>query len=244
MSVPLGTPNLVVHEELGVLYLQDILALRPLMCWIKCWLNDDLGLTQQILREATSLDNMTRIPWLVYVKKCFLEMGRPDLFTSPESISIQDIDIVKSTFFKLRIMEREAVEIVKPSVRKHVLITTSPSLEPYLLLPLSTYERFVLIRFRLDYFNFLLAVPRGSSKGYILGPCGCDGLSPQDLSHFLFICKYYEMPRKMYLKPFLKPLNFRQIRPALLYLQLLHVESVPFIVGFLKLSLRFRVCLH
>lgn len=62
LSVPRGTSNYVVHEELGVPYLRDTLALCPLSFWLKCWLNVDLNLTQQILREIMSLDHKLRIP--------------------------------------------------------------------------------------------------------------------------------------------------------------------------------------
>lgn len=120
------------------------------------------------------------------------------------------------------------------------MLKTSPDMEPYLSLPISAYDRFLLTRFRLNLFHLLLAVPRESHKGKVLASCGCDNKSPQDLLHFTFLCKYYEMPISLFLKPILKKLNFRHIRPALFYLQLLNPKCVPFVAVFLKSAMKCR----
>lgn len=138
---------------------------------------------------------MLRIPWIKYIKNCCDELGRPDLFLKPDSITKKDEEFVKSNFILLKRLGREESEMGKPSVRRHLLLKTSMGIEPYLARTLTNHERFLLIRFRLDYFHLLLAVPKGSCRGQVLAPCGCNSLSPQDLLHFMFFCKFFTVPR-------------------------------------------------
>lgn len=240
LGVPGGTANMVVQEELGVQTLSLVISLRPLLFWLKCWLNKELSLNHQILREIMDLDHMLDIPWIKYIKKSCEDLGRPNLFYKPETIVKGDIAFVKNSFTLMKKFSLEESEFRKPSVRRHLMLKTSEGIEHYLTRPFTMYERFLLVRFRLDYFHLLLSVPKGSHRGQVFESCGCDFQSPQDLLHFMFFCKFYARPRTHFLIPIFKKLNYAQVRPALFYLQLLHVDCIPFVLGFLKNAVRLR----
>lgn len=243
LSAPQSLSNMVAHEELGVQFLCDTLALRPIVFWLKCWLNPELTVTHIIIQECITLDKASRIPWLSYIKCSLEEIGRLELYYKPNKITRNDVELVKASYLGLRKGNRDEQELKKDSVRRHIMLKTIPLAEPYLLGSLSTHEKFLLTRFRTHTLHLLLARPKGFHIGQELVPCGCDGLSPQDLLHFMFFCKFYSVPRKHFLVPVLKRMSFRQVRPALLYLQLLKEDCIFFVVGYLKSIIKSRLCI-
>lgn len=190
-----------------------------------------------------SLDNVARIPWLNYIKSSLEGAGRADFFFKPESIVKKDVELISVAFLTSRKLDKEEQELLKPSVRMFLMLKTTPATEPYLMGILSIHERFLLTRFQMNLFHLLLARPKGCSRGQVLAPCGCDGQSPQDLMHFMFLCKFYETPRRHFLVPILKRMNFTQARPVLMYLQLLKEDCIIFIVGYLKSTVKTRACI-
>lgn len=243
LSVPQSLSNLVVHEELGVQYLSDSLSLRPIVFWLKCWLNPELTLTHSIIRECMGLEKMSHISWFTHLKESLAEIGRVELFHNPEKITKKDVELVKTSYLALREWKRDERELIKGTIRAFIMIKTTPQTEPYLLGSLSNHEKFLLTRFRTNTLHLLLARPKGFHLGQTLVSCGCDHVSPQDLLHFVFFCNFYSMPRKYFLVPILKRLNFRHVRPALLHLQLLREDCLFFVVGFLKSIIKSRACM-
>ena len=114
-------------------------------------------------------------------------------------------------------LAREQAALCIPRVRWHILIQTSPGLEPYLDWVTLPLHCFLLICFRFDMLHPFLSTFRGWKARNCLGPCDCDLGSEQDLLHFILLCGHYDRPRRLYLKPVLKDLGFRQARVALLY---------------------------
>lgn len=56
LCVPQSTPTFAIHQELGLGYVTDLLRVAPLVCWLKTWLNPDITLNHQILRDC--------VPWI------------------------------------------------------------------------------------------------------------------------------------------------------------------------------------
>lgn len=115
-------------------------------------------------------------------------------------------------------------------------------IEPYLAFLYNAHDRFLMTRFRLNLLHNLLADPGGFTVSVELnGPCGCDHRSPQDTLHFVLLCPFNLLPRRCFLKDILKKAKFRQVRVALLFLQMAKDALTLFcIVNFLRLAVKLR----
>lgn len=122
----------------------------------------------------------------------------------------------------------EGKELAKPMVKNYITLSSSPQVQPYLSLVNNMHHCFVLTRFRLNLIHWLLAFPKGYTKLSALKPCPCDNFSDQDILHFTVFCELYFPLRKKSILPLLKSGQFVQVRPALLYLQMLSSPVVCF----------------
>ena len=225
-----------IHDELGLPFICDLIALKPLLYWLKVWIRAEPFMNRTILRDCLSLDRVDQIPWLMYLKKEFDGLGRPDLFQSPESICLADFHWVKKNFLLKKQSDREKSLFSKPLVLAHMKIKTVMGMEPYLQWVIRPTHLFYLIRFRFDMLHPFLSSVKGWSDRVLLGPCDCDNSSKQDLLHFILICTHYDMPRRCFLKPILKPYGFREAKVALMFLQQLNSHLVCFALGNYLLS--------
>lgn len=226
---------------MGLGYVTDLLRVAPLICWLKTWLNPEITLNHLILWDCVSLDKASCVPWLAYVKSMFGKIEHPDLFNSPERIKKEDVKWIKSHFLNILMMEREELELKKPLVRAHFLTLTSLSIEPHLRLVTKPFHRWLLTRFCFNLIHLTLGTSPGWGKPENLGPCQCDNFSPQDTMHFIMFCEYYSDIRKKFLLPFLRDKGSLQVRPALLYLQMLsNTRDIFHIASFLVAAVRHK----
>lgn len=90
LKVPPSTPAYIVHEELGVPYLEDMIRLKPVLAWLKVWYNPEAALGRLIINDCLSRDNGMKIAWLQYVGVTLRSIGLESLFTNPGGIKAQD----------------------------------------------------------------------------------------------------------------------------------------------------------
>lgn len=80
LKVPQGTASYSVNEELGMKYILDLVAVKPLLYWVKIWTSQEAGFNQLVIEDYLSLDHGLKIPWLRYVKDTLMALGKADIF--------------------------------------------------------------------------------------------------------------------------------------------------------------------
>lgn len=63
-------------REVGINYLSDLNAMRPVMLWRSIWAKDETKFTQTIIKDGLKLDNSLRIPWLNNIVHLYNELFR------------------------------------------------------------------------------------------------------------------------------------------------------------------------
>ena len=86
LSVPPGTCSQICSQELGLDPLSEIIKSAPALLWLKVWTKKEAILNRDILADCLSLDYGCKIPWIAKTKTFFKELGREDLFFTPESV--------------------------------------------------------------------------------------------------------------------------------------------------------------
>lgn len=235
-------PTHIGHEELGVTYIRDKVAVRPLLGWVKIWANPEATFSRQIIVDCLAHDRGLNIPWLKYVKEVLGRIGCQELFHKPTEITSQDKVRAKNELLKYVTALREDAEGGKQTVRDYTLMRTCGGIEPYLCLLYNAQDRFLLTRFRFNLLHHILADPAGFTVSTELkGVCGCDNRSPQDTLHFVLLGPFYSLPRCCFLKSILKKAKLRQPRVALVFLQMAKDNLTLFcIVNFLRLAVKLR----
>lgn len=241
LSLPQSTPSYIVHQEAGVGFVSDLIGVAPLLKWIAIWINPELEMNSEIMRNCLALDRASSIPWLSYVKRLAMQLGRPELFNSPDKLMKEDILWAKKTYLHVAHMEKEARELKKPMVRAYQLLKTSCAIKPYLNVVTNPNHCFLLVRFRFNQLHFLLAEPQGWRRVEDLGTCTCDNFSTQDTLHFVLFCEHFLHSCQRFILPILRGKGFLQAKPALIYLQMLtNVWEIFNIVSFLTAAVRTR----
>lgn len=67
LCLPQSTPTFSLHEKIGVAYLTDIIAFRPLSLWMNIWTRPRNQLSKDIIKDCLSPDHSLNIPWLKYI---------------------------------------------------------------------------------------------------------------------------------------------------------------------------------
>lgn len=199
-------------------------------------------MNHEVLRDCLTLDYWDSIPWLKNVHKLAVSLGRPELFTEPAKIAKGDLKWVKTTFKTKKDMEREALELSKRTVRTHQLIVNlGHEPELYLKVVNNANHRYLLTKFSLNKIHLLLSDRPCWTKQTELDICNCDGFSIMDTAHFLFFCGHFKSLRKKFIVPLLKEKRFKQVKPALLYLQLLsNTWEISNVATFFSIAMRLR----
>lgn len=241
LSVPVSTPIFNAHEDLGMGYISDLVAVAPLLRWLRIWAQPAPNLNQQILLDCLNLGRVLDIPWINYIKTQMVSLGCPNLFLSPAPLGKTAIKVFKHNFLARRTGLRDDIELIKPKVRSFEILSLCHQMQPYLTFINRPYHLFVLIRFRHNMVIWLLTFPKGYSKEGSLGPCPCDDFSKQDILHVMFFCAFYNSLRRKFILPLLRGCNFTQVRPALVYLQMFASPLTCFgVASFLTGAIRQR----
>lgn len=161
------------------------------------------------------------------------------MYSLPHNLKKEDVKWVKLHFQNLLEAERETVELGKPMVRSLFQLSSTLAMEPYLKYVTKPYHRFLLIRFRFNLIHLVLGSQSKWGSPENLPLCTCDCFSIQDTLHLVMLCEHYLVARKKFLVPILKKLNFVQVRPALLHLQMLNsVQTTYGVACFLAAAAR------
>lgn len=82
LSVPSSTPNYIVHRELFVPYISDLISMAGLILWHGIWTKEETKFTKDIILDCLALDNCRKIPWLEYIytllKGCKVTLDRKE----------------------------------------------------------------------------------------------------------------------------------------------------------------------
>ena len=180
--------------ELGARYLKEIINFAPLSLWHSIWRKDETLLNRQIIRDCLSLDHGLSIPWLAYIRQICLDIGRPELFDSPDccmNISRSDL---RELYLINQATNREILKSNKVTVSFYCFNDGSTGLQPYLSFVSNPQHRFVLSRLRLNLLHLHLCFLLNCFNTSKLPPCPCDGNSMQSIGHFLLFCPFYKAP--------------------------------------------------
>ena len=64
LGVSQSTPAFMIHQELGLQFISDVIAIKPLLLWVKVWLRPECVLNKLIIKDILALDKGPSIDWL------------------------------------------------------------------------------------------------------------------------------------------------------------------------------------
>lgn len=219
----------ITHQEVGLDYLSDRIAMHPLLLWRSIWAKDETKFTQTVIKDCLLLDKSLCIPWLKYIIDLYSDLFKLPIHDNPgQVINLSKLEI-KDTFMahKRELRMREVGK--QTTFIFYQTIDIRIGFQDYLSTVTRSSHHFVLIRLRLGIVHHLVSFPITRMHPTTL--CPCDELSKQSTMHFMLFCNFYSYFRRFYLKPLLKKHIARTTHAAMKLLVTLDDPRISFYVA-------------
>lgn len=178
LAVSSTTANYIVHKELSVPYLSDLINMAGLPFWQGIRAKDETKFTKDLIMDCLALDHSRKIPWLEHIHT-LLTCYKVD-FNKNIPVHIQDYikSDLKLRYMNVRECVREAEVSQKHSVLSYCECPSVRGTQTCLTLVRNTQHRFYLTRLRFGILHYIIAFPKMEKWCHKLPNCPCDGKSP------------------------------------------------------------------
>ena len=197
-----STPIYMLYGELGRYPLEIIIKSRMIGFWYRIVLGKPLKLSYIVYQCLFHSPNVNS-KWLSCIKSTLTKIGRPDIWQSKQHYHLKSVNL----FVKQILIDQHMQDWYSKSAQSsrsliYFSFKQDFSLERYfILLPRKLY----LQLFRIRTSNHKLPIETGRWDDIEIGDRRCPLCATNDIGdeyHYLFRCPYFEIERKLYLKPY------------------------------------------
>lgn len=137
LCLPVSASTSVVHREAGLLYLEDLISVRPLLLWISIWSKEETSFTKSIILDCLALDNVARIPWLAYIYSSFSTLFNLTVWSAPLQVLSLSKKSIKHVFLQHRTEYGVGIEKLKSAVALYMSLDLEEGFQNYLIVATS-----------------------------------------------------------------------------------------------------------
>ena len=192
--------------------IEDLVALWPLIYWVRIWSVPELSAYREGLEEILRLGRIT--PWLKHVRSCLTRLGLEDLLSNPQAISPGNNLLVKTTYWDFLLLATVRLTSNDNATGRFLLFKPLPAYESYLDEVSPPWAKTLFIKFRLgvlkiNQFTYKWKTGGGKSKYCPVCPNRIESVE-----HILFACPLYKGPRRKWLQQLCKNMGFLNVNSA------------------------------